>query len=80
MVRRQRMDGRQAGGLAQRACPAAAQHGSGPDAPPRSPLYTQVFGRVLADSMLAVRKLEAVATGPNNKPKLPCIITQCGEM
>ncbi|KAI3426401.1 hypothetical protein D9Q98_008771 [Chlorella vulgaris] len=38
-----------------------------------------VFGRVV-DGMLAVRKLEAVQTGPNNKPKLPCVITQCGEM
>ncbi|KAI7835517.1 hypothetical protein COHA_010591 [Chlorella ohadii] len=27
-----------------------------------------------------VRKLEAVQTGPNNRPKLPCVITQCGEM
>ena len=40
-----------------------------------------VFGRVLGDGMLVVRKLEAVATsGPNNKPKLPCVITECGEM
>jgi len=23
-----------------------------------------------------VRKLEAVQTGPNNRPKLPCVITQ----
>jgi peptidyl-prolyl isomerase H (cyclophilin H) len=30
--------------------------------------------------MLPVRKLEAVPTGANNKPKLPCVITQCGEM
>jgi peptidyl-prolyl isomerase H (cyclophilin H) len=39
-----------------------------------------VFGRVLGESMLPIRKIEAVATGPNNKPKLPCVITQCGEM
>ena len=39
-----------------------------------------VFGRVLTDSMLVVRKLEAVQTGQNNKPKLPCTITECGEM
>lgn len=40
-----------------------------------------VFGRVLGDSMLVVRKLEAVQTaGTNNKPKLPCVITECGEM
>lgn len=39
-----------------------------------------VFGRVLGESLLVVRKLEAVATGANNKPKVQCIITQCGEM
>lgn len=39
-----------------------------------------VFGRVLGDSMLPVRKLEAVQTGPNNRPKLPCVISQCGEL
>lgn len=38
-----------------------------------------VFGRVV-DGMLTVRKLEAVQTGQNNRPKLPCVITQCGEM
>jgi peptidyl-prolyl isomerase H (cyclophilin H) len=39
-----------------------------------------VFGRVLGEGMLVVRKLEAVATGPNNRPKLPCSILECGEM
>jgi peptidyl-prolyl isomerase H (cyclophilin H) len=39
-----------------------------------------VFGRVIGDGMLTVRKLEAVPTGPNNKPKLPCSILECGEM
>ena len=39
-----------------------------------------VFGRVLGDGLLVLRKLENVATGPNNKPKLPCKISQCGEM
>ena len=41
-----------------------------------------VVGKVLDDgvSMLVVRKLEAVATGQQNKPKLPCIIAECGEM
>mmetsp|Transcript_962 Transcript_962/g.3439 ORF Transcript_962/g.3439 Transcript_962/m.3439 type:complete len:184 (+) Transcript_962:132-683(+) len=38
-----------------------------------------VFGRVIEDGLLVVRKLENVGTGPNNKPKLPCAITQCGE-
>ena len=40
-----------------------------------------VFGRVIGDGMLTVRKLEAVQTvGQNNRPKLPCVITECGEM
>jgi peptidyl-prolyl isomerase H (cyclophilin H) len=39
-----------------------------------------VFGRVLGDGLLVLRKLENVGTGPNNKPKLPCKISQCGEM
>jgi len=39
-----------------------------------------VFGRVLGDSLLTLRKLENVATGPNNKPRLPCLIAQCGEL
>lgn len=41
-----------------------------------------VFGRVLGEGLLVLRKLENVATGgaPGNVPKLPCVITQCGEM
>ena len=39
-----------------------------------------VFGRVLGDGMLILRKIEAVATGPANRPKLPCVIAECGEM
>ncbi|KAK9829648.1 hypothetical protein WJX72_007086 [[Myrmecia] bisecta] len=39
-----------------------------------------VFGRVLGDGLLVVRKLENVATGQANKPKLPCLIAECGEM
>lgn len=39
-----------------------------------------VFGRVLGDGMLVVRKLEAVQTGQNNRPKLPCSIIESGEM
>ena len=39
-----------------------------------------VFGRVIGDGLLIVRKLEAVQTGPNNRPKLVCTITECGEM
>ena len=39
-----------------------------------------VFGRVLGDGMLVIRKIENVATGGGNKPKLPCVIEECGEM
>ncbi|XP_061981000.1 peptidyl-prolyl cis-trans isomerase CYP22-like isoform X2 [Populus nigra] len=39
-----------------------------------------VFGRVLGDGLLVIRKIENVATGPNNRPKLPCVIAECGEM
>ena len=39
-----------------------------------------VFGRVLKDGLLVVRKVENVATGPANRPKMPCTITECGEM
>ena len=38
-----------------------------------------VFGRVI-DGLLVVRKIENVPTGPNSKPRLPVVITQCGEM
>jgi peptidyl-prolyl isomerase H (cyclophilin H) len=39
-----------------------------------------VFGRVLGEGLLTLRKLENVSTGPNNKPRLPCVIAQCGQM
>eukprot|EP00741_Cyanophora_paradoxa_P011213 tig00020554_g10833.t1 len=38
-----------------------------------------VFGKVI-DGMLTVRKIENVSVGQNNKPKLPVLITECGEM
>lgn len=38
-----------------------------------------VFGRV-TEGLLVLRKIENVPTGPNNKPKLPVVISQCGEM
>uniref|UniRef100_A0A8C6WUV3 Peptidyl-prolyl cis-trans isomerase n=1 Tax=Neogobius melanostomus TaxID=47308 RepID=A0A8C6WUV3_9GOBI len=38
-----------------------------------------VFGKVV-DGLLIMRKIENVPTGPNNKPKLPIVISQCGEM
>ncbi|XP_024387922.1 peptidyl-prolyl cis-trans isomerase CYP22 [Physcomitrium patens] len=39
-----------------------------------------VFGRVLGEGLLVVRKLENVQTGQNNRPKLACTIAECGEM
>ncbi|XP_010509169.1 PREDICTED: peptidyl-prolyl cis-trans isomerase CYP22 [Camelina sativa] len=39
-----------------------------------------VFGRVLGDGLLVMRKIENVAIGPNNRPKLAVLITECGEM
>ena len=41
-----------------------------------------VFGKVLdEESMLLVRKIEAVPTTVgNNRPKLDVIITECGEL
>jgi hypothetical protein len=33
----------------------------------------------MAAGMLVVRKMESVATGKNNKPNLPVVITECGE-
>lgn len=38
-----------------------------------------VFGKLI-DGLLTLRKIENVPTGPNNRPKLPVIITECGEM
>ena len=38
-----------------------------------------VFGRVLGDGLLVVRKVENVQC-VGNKPKLPCVIEECGEM
>lgn len=40
-----------------------------------------VFGRVMdSDSMLVVRKVEAVPVGPNNKPRLEVVVSECGEL
>jgi hypothetical protein len=36
-------------------------------------------GKVI-DGLLILRKIENVPTGPNNKPKIAVVITQCGEM
>jgi len=38
-----------------------------------------VFGQVI-DGLLTVRKIEHVATVANNKPKLPVVISQCGQL
>ncbi|PVU95126.1 hypothetical protein BB561_002020 [Smittium simulii] len=38
-----------------------------------------VFGKLI-DGLLTLRKIENVPTGPNNKPVLPVIISECGEM
>ncbi|WKX94479.1 hypothetical protein V3C99_011481 [Haemonchus contortus] len=38
-----------------------------------------VFGRVL-DGLLTVRKIENVQTGANNKPKIPILVAQCGQL
>ena len=39
-----------------------------------------VFGRVIDDGLLVVRKIEHVATGAQDKPQLPVVVTECGEM
>ncbi|KAI9337361.1 cyclophilin-like domain-containing protein [Zopfochytrium polystomum] len=38
-----------------------------------------VFGRLI-DGLLTLRKMENVPTGPNNRPKVPVTIIECGEM
>ncbi|KAJ3190085.1 cytochrome P450 monooxygenase 7 [Gaertneriomyces sp. JEL0708] len=38
-----------------------------------------VFGRLI-DGLLTLRKIENVPTGAGNRPKLPVIISECGEM
>ncbi|CBY31886.1 unnamed protein product [Oikopleura dioica] len=39
-----------------------------------------VFGKVIEDGMLIVRKVENIPTDGQNKPRVPVVITQCGEM
>lgn len=38
-----------------------------------------VFGRVI-DGMLVVRKIENAPIGQNNKPKIPLVVSECGEL
>ena len=45
----------------------------------RALLYRMFAGRVL-DGLLTVRKIENVPTGANNKPKLPIVVAQCGQL
>nr|CAG8438752.1 1891_t:CDS:2 [Entrophospora candida] len=37
-----------------------------------------VFGKLI-DGLLTLRKIENVSTGPGNRPKLPVVITECGQ-
>ncbi|KAJ1722252.1 Peptidyl-prolyl cis-trans isomerase-like 1 [Coemansia biformis] len=38
-----------------------------------------VFGK-LVDGLLTLRKIEHVPTGPDNRPTIPVIIAECGQM
>ena len=38
-----------------------------------------VFGRII-DGLLVMRKIENAPTGSNNRPKMPVLISQCGQM
>ncbi len=38
------------------------------------------FQGKIIDGLFIVRKIENVPTGPNHKPKIPVVISQCGEM
>lgn len=42
--------------------------------------YSVLFSGKVIDGLLVLRKIENVPTGPNNKPKIAVVITQCGEM
>lgn len=40
-----------------------------------------VFGKVIdSASMMTVRKIEKTPVGAHSKPKIPVIISQCGEL
>jgi len=39
-----------------------------------------VFGKVIGESLLVVRKIENVPVGANNRPKVPIVVSQCGEL
>ena len=38
-----------------------------------------VFGQVI-DGMKVVRTIENVSVGPQNKPKIPCVVSECGQL
>ena len=38
-----------------------------------------VFGKVI-DGLLTLRRIENISVGAQNRPKTPCIISECGEM
>ena len=38
-----------------------------------------VFGKVI-DGMMVVRKIENMSCGSNGRPRIPVIISECGEM
>lgn len=42
--------------------------------------YGSLFIGQVVDGMLVLKKIENVPTGPHNRPKVPVVITQCGEM
>jgi peptidyl-prolyl isomerase H (cyclophilin H) len=40
-----------------------------------------VFGKIIdSASMMIVRKIEKTPVGPNSKPKVPVVISECGEL
>jgi len=39
-----------------------------------------VFGKVVGDSLLIVRKIENVPVGANNRPRVAVVVSQCGEL
>jgi len=39
-----------------------------------------VFGKVIGESLLVVRKIENVPVNPNNRPKVNVVVSQCGEL
>ena len=38
-----------------------------------------VFGKLI-DGHVLLKKMESISTGPNNRPRIPVLISECGEM